>query len=264
MTLIGDYNEASADDLYNVVAHELAHMWVPMIVGTDERRYGWMDEGTTTFNENEARKEFRPGDDGEAIERQTYLGAARAGLEGEMMRWSDYQYPGPAYTIASYSKPATLLVALRGLLGDDTFVEAYRTYLRAWRYRHPKPWDFFNAFNRVSGRNLDWFWRTWYYETWTLDQAIAAVTAGRADATGAAGTTIVIEDRGWAPMPVRLTITHADGSTETREIPVDVWLTGATRTEVVVHGAPVTAVEIDPDQVFPDIDRGNNRWSVSR
>jgi len=272
MTLIGDYRQATDDDLYNVVAHELAHMWVPMMVGTDERRYGWMDEGTTTFNENRARAEFRPGDEGETIERQTYLGAARAGLEGEMMRWSDYQYPGPAYTIASYSKPATVLVALRGLLGNETFTKAYREYLRRWRYRHPKPWDFFNTFNDVSGRNLDWFWRTWYYETWTLDQAVAAVTAGTSGATGATGargttgatgTTIVIEDRGLAPMPVRLTITHADGSTEQREIPVDVWLTGATRTEITVTGAPVTAVEIDAKGEFPDANRGNNKWGLA-
>ena len=256
MTLIGAYNEASDDDLYNVVAHELAHMWIPMLVGTDERRYGWMDEGTTTFNENEARTEFRPGDQGAMIEQQTYLGAARAGLEGELMRWSDYHYPGPAYTIASYSKPATLLVALRGLLGDETFVRAYRTYLRRWRYRHPKPWDFFNTFNSVSGQNLDWFWRTWYYETWTLDQAIASVTAG------ASGTTIVVEDRGLAPMPARLTITRVDGTTELREIPVDVWLRGATRAEVVVTGAPVTAVEIDAKREFPDANRADNRWEA--
>jgi aminopeptidase N len=257
MTLIGDYNEGTDEDLYNVVAHELGHMWVPMMVGTDERRYAWMDEGTTTFNENRARAEFRPGQRQDQNDQLDYLGAARAGMEGELMRWSDFHYPGPAYSIASYSKPATLLATLRALLGTDTFDRTYREYLRRWRYRHPKPWDFFNTFNTVSGRTLDWFWRTWYYETWTLDQAVASV------APGAEGTTIVIEDRGLAPMPVRLTITRADGTVEEREIPVETWLAGAVRAEMLVApGAPVTAVEIDAARVFPDANRGNNRWTV--
>jgi hypothetical protein len=171
------------------------------------------------------------------------------------MRWSDYHYPGPAYGIASYAKPATLLATLRALLGPETFDRTFREYLRRWRYHHPTPWDFFNTFNAVSGRNLDWFWRTWYYETWTLDHAVASVTPS------ADGTVIVVEDRGLAPMPVRLRITRADGSTEERDIPVDTWLAGAVRAEVVVAGpAPVTVVEIDPDRVFPDVDRDNNRW----
>jgi Peptidase family M1 domain len=257
MTLIGDYTNRTDQDLYNVVAHELGHMWVPMLVSNDERRYGWMDEGTTTFNENQARKDFAPNTDPDGEEQQNYLGVARAGLEGEIMRWSDYHYPGEAYTTASYSKPATLLVALRAMLGEDTFVRAYRAFLSRWRYKEPKPWDFFDTFNSVSGQNLDWFWRTWYYETWTLDQAVASVT------TGATGTKIVIEDRGWAPMPVRLTITRADGSVEQREIPVDVWLHGDTRTELTVEGAsPVTMVEIDAERKFPDANRANNRWTA--
>jgi hypothetical protein len=258
MTLIGDYNSATDEALYSVVAHELAHMWVPMMVGSDERRYAWMDEGTTNFNETQARKDFFPGADPERDDRDSYLGAARAGLEGELMRWSDYHYPGPAYEIASYSKPATLLVTLRALLGEETFVRAYREYLHRWRYRHPKPWDFFRTFNAVSGRDLDWFWRTWYYETWMLDQAVARVTPGPT------GTTIVIEDRGLAPMPVRLTITRADGTVESREIPVETWLAGATRAELVVEGpSPVVAVEIDASGRFPDADRTNNRWEAT-
>jgi Peptidase family M1 domain len=258
MTLIGDYNEATDEDLYNVVAHELGHMWVPMMVSNDERRRAWMDEGTTTFNENQARTEFRPGQRHDLDDQLNYLGVARAGMEGELMRWSDYHYPGPAYSIASYSKPATLLGSLRALLGPATFERAYREYLRRWRYHHPTPWDFFNTFGTVSGRNLDWFWRAWYYETWTLDQAVASVTPGRD------GTVIVVEDRGWAPMPARLTITRADGTTEEREVPVETWLTGAVRAEVVVGGrSPVTAVEIDAARVFPDADRSNNRWTVT-
>jgi hypothetical protein len=255
MTLIGGYTQAGDTALYGVTAHELAHMWVPMIVGNDERRTAWMDEGTTSFNTGAAEFEFYPGRRWDLGNYSGYIQTALSGLEGPMMRRSDFHYDGTAYGTASYSKPATMLWTLRGLLGEDVFRQAYHTYVRRWAFKHPMPWDFFNTFNDVSGQNLDWFWHTWYYETWTLDQAIAEVRRESDHIT------IVIEDRGLAPMPVRLTITTADGTTMKAEIPVNTWLDGARRAETVVRTtSPVLRVEIDAEQVFPDADRRNNIW----
>ena len=254
MTLIGDYNTRGDSALYSVIAHEFAHMWVPMILSTDERRYGWMDEGMTSFNENQVRKEFHRGVDTEAGDRNSYLTAARAGTEGEMMRWTDYHYPG-AGNVASYGKPATVLVALRGVLGAETFNRAYREFYNRWAFKHPYPWDFFNTIEDVSGRDLDWFWRSWYYETWVLDQAVAAVT----ETPG--GVIVSIEDRGRVPMPVHLRVTRAGGAVVEQVIPVDVWLTGARRTQVTLPaGGTVQRVEIDAASQFPDVDRTNNVW----
>lgn len=255
MTLIGNYSGRTDTALYNVHAHELAHMWVPMIVGVDERRRAWMDEGTTTFNENQARKEFYPGVDHDQGDRESYLAVARAGLEGEMMRRTDYHYSDAARGTASYSKPASVLAALRGLLGEETFVAAYRSYLSSWSYKHPQPWDFFNTFDRVAGRDLGWFWRSWYYETWTLDQAVGAVEQGPT------GIHITIEDRGNVPMPARVAVVLDGGEMIFREVPVERWLDGA-RTAVLTLDVtgPVRSVEIDPEGVFPDIDRTNNVW----
>jgi hypothetical protein len=256
MTLMGDYNARGDSALYYVTAHELAHMWVPMIVNTNERWYGWMDEGMTTFLENESRYDFFPGPNHRLGDQRGYVFTALSGVEGEMMRRSDFHYSGQAYGVASYSKPATVLVALRGVLGPDTFREAYRTFLSDWAYKHPYPWDFFNTVERVSGRDLDWFWRSWYYETWTLDQAVADVR------TTPDGAEIVIEDRGTVPMPVLLTVTLDTGETMHIRLPVDPWLSGATRTTVDVETeAAVTQVTIDPDHRFPDVDRANNTWS---
>jgi hypothetical protein len=255
MTLMGSYTQRGDTALYAVTAHELAHMWIPMIVGSDEKRYAWMDEGTTTFNENQAKRDFFPGAQNFDLEDQiSYLRAAQANVEGEMMRWTDYHYPGPAGTVASYTKPATALVALRAILGEETFNRGLRTFMQSWSYRHPYPWDMWNTFERVSGRDLDWFWRSWYYESWTLDHAVANVT------TGPGGSTITIEDRGMLPMPARLLITRADGSSERREVPVERWLSGARTATVTVPGT-VTRVEIDPELVFPDINRTNNVWT---
>ena len=97
-----------------------------------------------------------------------------------------------AYGVASYYKPATVLVALRGVLGRETFNKAYREYARRWLYKHPRRCDFFNTFEDVSGQDLSWFWRTWFFETWKLDQAI--------DTVAPAGDSLemVIENRGRA------------------------------------------------------------------
>ena len=258
MTLIGDYNQSTDSALYYVTAHELAHMWVPMIVGIDERRRAWMDEGTTTFNENQARGEFYPGPNHHRADREQYVQVARMGLEGELMRWTDYHYSDVARGVASYSKPATVLVALRALLGEDTFTRGYQRYLADWAHKHPKPWDFFNTMATAAGRDLDWFWRTWYYETWHLDQAVSRVMETDS------GTKIWVDDLGLAPMPVRLTITMVDGRQIREEIPVEEWLRGARTVDVTIRTpSPVARVEIDAEGVFPDSDRRNNVWTAN-
>ncbi len=254
MTLIGDYNTRSDSALYNVTLHELGHMWMPMIVNTDETRRGWMDEGTTTFNENQGRKEYFPGLNHEIPDRESYLAASRQGRDAAMMRWTWLHRPGVSGVI-SYQKPATVLAALRGLIGEETFESAFRKFFSDWAFKHPKPWDFFNTFSTVSNRDLSWFWRAWYYEDWTLDQAVADVNQEHSLAT------IVVEDRGLVPMPVRLTVTLENGTVLEREIAAEAWLRGETRVELSIPGqSPVTRVVIDEAEEFPDIDRSNNVW----
>ncbi len=258
ITLIGDYNNAGAIALYGVTAHELAHMWIPMIVSTNERRYTWIDEGHTSFHTQQANVD-RFGYD--LFNRSNlfgqYLQIAGTDLEGEMMRWSDFHYPGPAYGVASYPKPASVLTALRGVLGEDLFYDAHTEFMNRWAYKHPYPWDVFNTFEDVTGEDLSWFWRSWYYETWVLDQSIADVQQDGNQ------TTVLIEDLGEIPMPVHLKITFEDGSTVTEILDVNHWLNGhKTREHIIDSPSVVIKVEIDPDILFPDIDRSNNTWEL--
>lgn len=257
MTLMGDYRGQSPQSLYAVTAHELAHMWVPMQVASNERRYAWMDEGTTTFNENQAKKDFysNSSSNPDINDFESYTGITGTDLEGEIMRWSDYHYNGAAYGTASYPKPASILATLRSLLGEETFNSALQTFMQRWQFKHPYPWDLFNTFEDVSGRNLDWFWRSWYYETWTLDQAVTEVSKTEN------GTRIIIQDFGQIPMPAEVKITFSNGDTTTREINVGTWLRGATSVILTIdNDEEVTKVEIDPDYKFPDADRSNNTW----
>jgi Peptidase family M1 domain len=252
VTLIGGLLGAKL--LFTVTVHEVAHMWFPMQVGSDEKRYSWQDEGLASYNEAQGVREFLK-EDAEREAQHAYLASAGDGVEAPLIRHGD-EYPSEAtYTLASYDKPTAIFRALRGVLGDSVFMRAYREYGRRWLGKHPQPQDLWNTFNDVSGRDLSWFWRAWFLETWTLDQAIASVRS-RGDSAE-----VVIENRGRAPMPVRLALTRADGSVERMELPVDIWLSGTTRYTVRVPNTPaLTRVVIDPEELFPDTDRGNNRW----
>lgn len=241
--------------------HETGHMWFPMQVGASETRYPWMDEGLTQFDEaqgmralyGEPRTGGRPGDS-EPGQRAIYTRLAAAGRDQVLMTHGDL-FPSDIYSLIYYDKTAQVLASLRGILGEETFHRALREYGRRWTGKHPYPADFFNTFDDVASQDLGWFWETWFFHAWPLDQAIASV---RPDGNM---TDITIEDRGFAPMPVTLAVTRAGGKVDRVTVPVGVWLTGTRAHVVRVPVAPeIVRVEIDPDGLFPDINRANGVW----
>lgn len=258
VTLIGPYNQGQEEaDLFNVTSHEIGHMWIPMIVGTNENRYAWMDEGSTTFLEDESRMQLWPGVDHHRVEARNYLQVAAAGAEYSMMLPGDYYPPGAGYGTASYPKPATLMVAMRSIMGEAKWKEAYRAFVSEWSYKHPSPWDFFNTFERFAGRDLDWFWTSFYYETWTVDHAVRDVTA-----KPGGGFTVIIEDQGSAIYPATVRIRTSNGGDIVREVPVEHWLAGniTYRIDIEPSAGTVTRVEVDLQGYAPDVDRTDNFW----
>ena len=255
ITLIGD--PPTAEALFGVTYHEISHMWFPMTVGTNEKKYAWLDEGTTTFNETEGRDAFYPDQDAWARSEHYYFRFASS-VETPSMRHADrYPVDGPARYVASYDKPGVMLHALRGILGDEVFRKAYRAYAERWAYKHPTPYDFFNTFEDVVGRELDWFWRGAFYESWTMDHAIQSVDP-RGDST-----VVTVADEGLLPMPVILEATYADGRTVERRVGVDPWLAGRRQVTVVLEGNAVSRVVLNPNGVLPDLTPANNRWTAS-
>ena len=245
--------------------HETGHMWFPMQVGSSETRYPWMDEGFTQFNAaqvmrvlyGEPRSGGRP-NDSEPGQRGRYLRAVRSGLDNPLMIFGD-NMPRDAYSAMYYDKTAQVLASLRTVLGEEMFHRALREYGRRWTGKHPYPYDFFNTFSDVTGKDLSWFWSSWIFNAWALDQSIESVTpVGDSMA-------IVIADRGLAPMPVYIAITRDNGTVQRVELPPDAWLAGERRQAIRVANAPaIVRVEIDPEARLPDVEHRNQVWIPHR
>jgi hypothetical protein len=258
-------------DLFAVIDHELGHNWFPMIVGNDERRFAWMDEGFNTFintyssltyfNERAEQAVFGAGEGLQA----PYVAATRAPVlaafaQSPLADQAIYTYPDQTRPFAlgwlAYFKPAHGLLLLREhVLGPERFDAAFRAYVRRWAYKHPQPADFFRTIEDVSGEDLDWFWRGWIMGTGTYDVAVTGV----AEAEDGAGTVITFENRGEVVLPLEAEVTYEGGRTERVRLPVEVFF----RSDVVatgVTGGRVVGVRLDPDGKLPDVDPANGVW----
>ena len=253
-------NSPSREELQWVLAHEFGHEWFPMIVGSNERLYPWMDEGFNTFIDlANASRYFARTPYGDSIEvHPLHLNAdhAKPGDEQPLINkptevrdlfWGGYQ------------KPALMMQQLRyEVLGPERFDHAFREYIRAWAFKHPTPSDFFRIMRDASGMELDWFWRGWIYTTARLDQSVDSVSVRQGG-----GAAVSVTNRGTMVMPAELALTFDDGTREVVKLPVEMWNLGR-RFEYRVPGTRrVRRAEIDPRGALPDVDRSNNAWPRS-
>jgi len=255
----------SARGLFGVTTHELGHQWFPMIVGSNERLYAWMDEGFNTFiNVYSARTFYHDttGPGGSGIE--SWAAFAGSGRDEAPSIMPADRVPGFLLGAAAYGKPEVGLFLLRhSILADTTrFDTAFREYIRRWAFKHPTPADFFRSMEDGVGEDLSYFWRGWFLRTDVVDQAVDSVRTAR-DSTGTTYTTIYLSSPGGLPMPVNLRLTFADGSVENTRLPVEAWFEGSHFVYVRIFAKDLVKVEIDPDKNFPDVRRQNNTWTKS-
>jgi len=244
------------EDQFWVLTHELGHEWFPMMVGSDERRYPWMDEGFNTFIDyGSAEGYFKGTAYGDTVRRELLTDYRVSAVPGNEQPLIDRPVEQRDLAWAAYQKPALMLTILRdALLGRETFERAMREYVRRWTFKHPQPTDFFRTIENVSGRDLDWFWREWIFTTARLDQAVDSVTQ-----TGDTAF-IYLSTRAEMVLPVTLELRYADGSTEMRDYPIEMWNLGTHFTARVGTAKRVVGVVVDPPGIYPDINRANNRW----
>jgi hypothetical protein len=239
-----------------VTVHEFGHQWFPMMVGSNETRYGFMDESFNEYIDAVAEAHIT----NQPINWQNRSAGYRriAGTENEapMMWLSDYA--GPGYGVQAYSKAEVSLNALGGIVGDSAVMRAFADYAKAWKYKHPTPYDFFFSMNKSLGKNFDWFWYQWYFTTFTEDQAIESVVTSGSDAV------LTVRDKGDMVAPVMAAIEFTDGSKGRVVLPAERWFSGSrTLTErIPLNGRTIKSITLDPENRFQDLDRSNNTWPV--
>lgn len=244
--------------LWGVTDHEFGHNWFPMIVGTNERRYAWMDEGFNSFINHYSTLDFNNGEYSSTLNQTRKF----TGWMTNPNREGIDVYPDVANLqnlgMVAYYKPAMGLLLLREyVLGEERFDRAFRSYIETWAYKHPQPADFFNHMENVAGENLSWFWQGWFYGTGNIDLGVDFVQ------TYQGNTVIGLSNKGEIPMPVEMQITYTDGSTELVRLPVEIWQRGDSWNHLVNSEKEVQSVEIDPEKVLPDVNFSNDSWPTS-
>jgi Peptidase family M1 domain len=245
--------------LFWITVHEIGHTWFPMVVGFDERRDAWMDEGFNTFIDVYESDTFNKGEYGPKRDSEYAPGGGNpveeilptlADPEAPALMTRADAIPEKYRHPVTYFKSALGLILLREqILGPERFDWAFRRFIRDWAYRHPTPSDFFRAMESEAGEDLSWFWRGWYMNNWTLDLAVKSV--GYVDGNPAKGALVTIENRGQLVMPATVQIDLRDGSHQRLRLPVETWIQKGVANLTLQSKQPITAVTIDPDHVLP-------------
>jgi hypothetical protein len=272
--IVFDWWKAHDYGLFMLAVHEVGHSWFPMIVGSDERRNAWMDEGMNTFVDAIAHADWGNAHGGEFAPKKDSEYAPLTGDPARDIVKQVFDAPDapPILTRAdairekyrhpvTYFKTAYGLMLLRDVvLGPERFDAAFRQYVHDWAFRHPSPSDFFRTMDSAAGEDLSWFWRGWFAHNWKLDLAVTGVKY--VDDDPAKGMRVTIANLDKFAMPAMLRVTFADGSTTQLRVPVATWIQH-TQFDVAVPGDKrVRSAIIDPDAVLPDVDRGNNTYTV--
>lgn len=249
--------QSRGEGLWGVTIHEFGHNWFPMLVGSNERKYPFMDEGFNTFINGVCTKSFN---NGEFYHKENAHNDAYMFSEGmdPIMTIPDVT---KSYNLGinAYAKPALGLNLLRNvILGKDRFDYAFQTYVNRWVYKHPSPWDFFHTIENAAGEDLAWFWREWFFTNDKLDQAVTGVKYVEDDPSK--GSLITIENLDKMALPAIIEVKESNGKDSTFTLPVEIWQRGAVWTFKYPSTGDLAEVILDPNNELPDINTDNNIW----
>lgn len=252
-------HNAKAANLWGVTDHEFGHNWFPMIVGSNERLHGWMDEGFNTFINNISTQAFNKGEYNIKYGAKNSFTKAlfNPALEPVISSPQNMKERNIGYLV--YYKPAYALQLLREeIIGPERFDQAFRQYIANWAYKHPAPNDFFRTIENETGESLNWFWRGMFQYNWQMDQEIAEVRYVELDPNK--GVLITVNNLGKLPMPIEVELIGISGKKTTVKLPVEIWERNKSWTFKVNTTEELKEVKLDPRNVYPDSNPDNNIW----
>ena len=258
MFVMVHYGSDDPASIFGTINHEHGHEWFPMIVGSNERRYAWMDEGFNTYLNAFATEARYPGQSANPLYLKNWADAVSAGTQSPLMTAPDNIDPSALGAIG-YRKPALVLLTLRNhVVGAEAFDKAFQEYIRAWAFKHPTPGDFFRSVENSTGEDLSWFWRGFFYTTDVLDIGIDSVAMHTSD--GQQFVAIALRRNTSIPFPVRLRVAYANGTTQDFTFPVNIWAHRNRFEAVLPVRGSVVGVRLWPDPSVPDWNAANDTW----
>lgn len=247
----GEYNDKAG--FVTLLIHEMGHTYFPFFTGTNERRYSWMDEGWASFFPTEFAPKYIEGYSHYNWYKNFYKNWGILGSENDLpLMVSSHSLRGPSLTILSYARSFFAIHSLKNLLGEQLFKTCLIEFIERWKGKHPLPYDFFFTFNDVSGEDLSWFWKPWFYDFANCDLAIESSINDEAN------TVIKILKIGAQPVPVKVKLVYNDETVETIVKNIRIWQSEKNEFEINTDKNKILkSAEIITDQI-PDVDSSNN------
>ena len=269
--------ERKFGSLVGVTAHEFAHAWFQHLLATNESKHEWMDEGFTSYISSLAMNEVMGGNEENphAGSYNSYGRLATSGIEQPQTTHADRYNYNVAYGATAYSKGEVFMAQLGYIIGKENLQKTLKKYYNDWKFKHPTPNDFIRVAEKVSGAELDWYLMDWTQTTNTIDYGVKEVTKG------ASGTKVTLERIGLMPMPVEVSVTYKDGTSEEVYIPLQMmrwekpaeegvertvkddwaWAYPTYTFTLDKPQSEIETIEIDSSQLMADINRDNNVYT---
>ena len=257
----------SGNNITGLVFHEFAHSWFQQILATNESKHSWMDEGFTSYISTLAANKILRDGDGKPSngDYPGYFYAVKNNIEEPLTTHADRFNTNTAFQIGSYTKGSMFLAQLNYIIGEENVKKTLKKYFEDFKFKHPTPNDFKRTAEKISGIQLDWYLNEWIKTKHTIDYAIKKVE----------GKSITLVRVGQMPMPIDISVTYVDGSTDNFNIPLRM-MRGEKPTKAIIlkdwawayptykfeTNKEIKLVEIDPSQLMADINRENNRFKV--
>lgn len=271
--------ERPLPSLVGVSLHELMHSWYQMILGTNEALYAWMDEGFTSFAEEETSNYLvKVGKMPGTYEKNPHKGSVKgysnfvlSGRSEPLSTHADHFITNTAYSVASYTKGQLCLLQLEYIMGDNAFANGLKRYFDEWKFKHPTSNDFFRVMEKTSGLELDWFKEYWVNTTHVTDYSIDTII----------GNEITITRKGQMPMPLDIVVYTKDNRKELHYIPLVLmrgekdtieemdeyklekdwpWALLTYKLKLNHDVSNIDKIEIDPSGRLVDVNKDDNVW----
>lgn len=253
--MVNDNPVDNRTDAITLTDHEIFHTMFPFYMGINETKYGWMDEGWATIGE----WLISPMIDSTIVDEYGVQPTASSsgGKDDTPIMTLTPDLKGSGSFTNSYPKPGLAYLFVKDYLGDELFTKALHTYIKNWNGKHPMPYDFFNSINEGSGKNLNWFWKAWFFEEGVTDMAIKSV-----DKTSG-GYTVTIENKSVKPLPIDLALTYEDGSTENNHSTIGVWEKGDKQVKINIKTSKKLSKVVMGNPHTPDKVKSDNSFSLN-